>query len=55
MLLARATSPRQTRRAASAVAMATVAAISCMPGKTGLSLVPSPYAGSGSPRRTAAM
>ena len=54
MLAARVASPRHTRLAASSVAMATAPAISCMPGKTGLSEVPSPYAASGAPRCTAA-
>ena len=55
MLLARRTSPSNTLRAASTVAIATWAEISCIPGKTGLSLVPSPNSASATPRCTAAM
>ncbi len=55
MLLARSASDSQTLRAASTVAITTVAVISCIAGKTGLSVVPSPYAGSGNPAWTAAM
>ncbi len=49
MLLARLASPSQTLRAASTVAMTTVAVIACIAGKIGLSVVPSPYAGFGRP------
>ena len=44
MLQARRTSPCQTPRAASAVAIAMVADTACISEKIGLSVLPSPYA-----------